>query len=207
MKTLTAGLLGLAAALAVSCSKNNEVAPTVAPLAAAQVTTVDPSSVYQFTATDINGRRVELGRYRGRKLLIVNTASQCQYTPQYTDLQSLYAAYGRQVVVLAFPSNDFGGQEPGSDGQISSFCANYHLTFPLFSKVAVVGSSAIPLYQFLGDRARNGFSNDRPDWNFCKYLIDESGHVMGFYRSPVGPLSPVLLADINRYPSFAVPQK
>ena len=157
----------------------------------------DLTSVYRYSALSIGGQPVSLSRYRGRKILIVNTASQCGYTPQYTDLQTLSTRYASQVVVLGFPSNDFGGQEPGTDGQIAGFCTGtYNVTFPLFGRVAVVGAAAIPLYRFLGDRARNGVTSARPTWNFCKYLIDENGHVVRFYSSAITPLSPALLADI-----------
>jgi glutathione peroxidase len=218
MKTLPALALFCLATTVAGCSKTTDVVPAAAatttelrdagsgPAAAERVAT-DAGTVYQFTVRDINGRSISLSRFRGRKILIVNTASQCQYTPQYAELETLFSTYGRQVVVLGFPSNDFGGQEPGTDGQIATFCAGYHVTFPMFSKVAVVGSTATPLYRFLGDQAQNGFTSAQPDWNFCKYLIDESGHVMGFYRSAVTPLSPAFIADINRYPSYAAALK
>ncbi len=209
MKILPAFLLCVGTALAVGCSKTNDVVPEVAPAGAmAQISPtgvdgqkltpyVDYSSVYRYNVIDINGQRVNLGRYRGRKILIVNTASQCGYTPQYTELQTLSTQYASRVVVLGFPSNDFGGQEPGTDGQISNFCTGtYNVTFPLFSRVAVVGTAAIPLYRFLGNQAYNGVTNDRPTWNFCKYLIDETGHVVRFYPSAVTPLSATILNDI-----------
>ena len=210
MKFLPAFLLCAGTALAVGCTKNEDAAPATVASATAQSTgtpTADEAerltlnqdlrSVHRFTVTDINGQRVSLERYRGRKILIVNTASQCGFTPQYTDLQTLSVRYANRVVVLGFPSNDFGGQEPGSDGQIANFCSGvYNVTFPLFHRVSVVWSTAIPLYRFLGDQNRNGVLSDRPTWNFCKYLIDESGHVVRFYPSAVTPLSPTLLADI-----------
>ena len=209
MKFLPSFLLCAATALVAGCAKNEDAGPAlaaataqsrVAPAAdeAARFAPYkDLSSVYNFTVTDIAGQRVNLGRYRGRKILIVNTASQCGYTPQYAELQTLSTQYASRVVVLGFPSNDFGGQEPGSDGQILGFCAGvYHVTFPLFSRVSVAWATAIPLYRFLGDQARNGVLSDRPTWNFCKYLIDESGHVAHYYPSAVTPLSPTLLADI-----------
>ena len=222
MKTLPAILLCVGAALASSCSKKTDVAPAV-PVAtntldsAARAAVaddaadeadkltpnVDLSSVYRYTVTDITGHRVNLGAYRGKKILIVNTASQCGYTPQYTDLERLYTTYGNRVVVLGFPCNDFGGQEPGTDGQINQFCTGtYNVTFPMFSRVPVIGTAATPLYKFLGDQTRNGFTSARPDWNFCKYLIDERGHVINFYRSAVTPMSPALLADILAPPTF-----
>ena len=210
MRFLPVFLICVGTALAVGCTKSEDAAPvdvaavtaqssgTPAPDAAERFNpNQDLRSVYRYTVTAINGQRVSLERYRGRKILIVNTASQCGYTPQYTELQTLSTQYASRVVVLGFPSNDFGGQEPGTDGQILGFCTGtYNVTFPLFSRVSVAWATAIPLYRFLGDQARNGVLSDRPTWNFCKYLIDESGHVVRFYPSAVTPLSPTLLADI-----------
>lgn len=210
MKFLPALFFCATTALVAGCAKNEDAGPAlaaataqsrVAPAAdeAARFAPYkDLSSVYNFTVTDIAGQRVNLGRYRGRKILIVNTASQCGYTPQYAELQTLSTQYASRVVVLGFPSNDFGGQEPGSDGQILGFCAGvYHVTFPLFSRVSVAWATAIPLYRFLGDQSRNGVLSDRPSWNFCKYLIDEEGHVMRYYPSAVAPLDPALVAAIE----------
>ena len=127
----------------------------------------------------------------------MNTASECGYTPQYKELEALYQQHGDRVVVLGFPANNFGGQEPGTEAQIAAFCEqNYGVTFPLFSKVSVVGADAAPLYQFLADRARNGAVGEAPAWNFGKYLVDEQGHVRKFYSHKVTPLNPELLADI-----------
>ena len=208
MRFLPAFLLCAGTALAVGCTKTEDVAPAAVATAESRVAPAadeasrlnlnqDLRSVYRYTVTDISGQRVSLERYRGRKILIVNTASQCGYTPQYTELQTLSTQYASRVVVLGFPSNDFGGQEPGTDGQIAGFCTGtYHVTFPLFSRVPVVGATAIPLYRFLGDANRNGVLSDRPSWNFCKYLIDEEGHVVRYFPSAVTPLDPALLAAI-----------
>ena len=145
----------------------------------------------------IDGHDINLSQFRGKKLLIVNTASECGYTPQYKELEALYQQHGDRVVVLGFPANNFGGQEPGTEAQIATFCEkNYGVTFPLFSKVSVVGADAAPLYQFLADRARNGAVSEAPTWNFGKYLVDEQGHVVKFYPHKVAPRSPELLADI-----------
>ncbi|WP_246558775.1 glutathione peroxidase [Hymenobacter piscis] len=156
-------------------------------------------SVYDFTLNGIDGQPVALRRFEGRKLLIVNTASECGYTPQYKELEQLHQQYGGQVTVLGFPANNFGGQEPGSDAQIASFCEkNFGVTFPLFSKVSVAGPDAAPLFQYLGSKARNGVTDEKPNWNFCKYLIDETGHVQAFYPSKVSPLSEELLTAIRK---------
>ncbi|KAA9327272.1 glutathione peroxidase [Hymenobacter busanensis] len=166
-------------------------------------TTTQPAaakgSVYDFTLTSIDGKPVKLSQYKGKKLLIVNTASECGYTPQYKELEELYKKHGDRVTVLGFPANNFGGQEPGTNEQIATFCEkNYGVSFPLFAKVSVKGDDTVPLYKFLGDKSKNGVTDDKPDWNFCKYLIDEQGHVVGFYKSKVNPMSDELIAAIMK---------
>jgi len=166
-------------------------------MATAEETVTAPASVYDFTVKSIDGKDVKLSKYKGKKLLIVNTASECGYTPQYKQLEELYKKHGDKVTVLGFPANNFGGQEPGTEAQIATFCEkNYGVTFPLFSKVSVVGADTAPLYKFLANKAQNGAVGDAPNWNFCKYLVDENGRVVKFYPSKVTPMSPELLADI-----------
>ena len=156
-------------------------------------------SVYPFAPSSITGQPVNLSQYRGRKILIVNTASHCGFTPQYAQLEQLWQQYGNRVVVLGFPCNQFGGQEPGNDSTINAFCTqSYGVTFPMFSRINVNAPSAAPLYQFLTDRTRNGYTNERPSWNFCKYLIDENGKLIGYYPSAVAPMSPTLISAILR---------
>ena len=163
------------------------------------VETAAPASVFDFTVKSIDGQDVKLSQYKGKKLLIVNTASECGYTPQYKELEQLYKQHGDKVTVLGFPANNFGGQEPGTEAQIASFCEkNYGVTFPLFSKVSVKGADAAPLYKFLADKKQNGAVDSAPSWNFCKYLVDENGRVVKFYKSGVQPLSSELLADIAK---------
>jgi glutathione peroxidase len=161
--------------------------------------TAAPTSVYDFTVKSIDGKDVKLSQYKGKKLLIVNTASECGYTPQYKELEQLYKQHGNKVTVLGFPANNFGGQEPGTEAQIATFCEkNYGVTFPLFSKVSVKGADMAPLFRYLSDRTQNGAVGEAPSWNFCKYLVDEKGHVVKFYKSDVTPLSAALLADIAK---------
>lgn len=140
-------------------------------------------SVYDVEVVDNSGQKVSLGEYRGKKLLIVNTASKCGYTPQLQQLQILHNSYHHKVEVLAFPSNDFW-QEQGSDADIASFCLkNYGVTFPIFKKINVIGRKMHPLYRML--LAKSGRA---PQWNFCKYLLDENGNFMEFFTSKVKPL-------------------
>ena len=161
-------------------------------------TAATPGTVYDFTVKTIDGKDVKLSKYKGKKILIVNTASKCGFTPQYKELEELSKKYGNKVVVLGFPSNSFN-QELASNEEVSSFCEkNYGVTFPLFSTVAVKGEDATPLYKFLADKDKNGAVSDAPSWNFCKYLVDEKGHVVAFYPSKVKPLSDELVTAINK---------
>ena len=159
--------------------------------------TIAPATVYDFTVKSIDGKDVKLSQYKGKKLLIVNTASKCGFTPQYAELEELSKKYAGQVVVLGFPSDSFN-QELGSNAEVAAFCQkNFGVTFPLFSTVPVKGADAAPLYKFLADKARNGAVGEAPTWNFCKYLVDERGHVVAFYPSAVKPMSDELTAAIT----------
>lgn len=161
-------------------------------------TAAAPGTVYDFTVKTIDGKDAKLSKYKGKKILIVNTASKCGFTPQYKELEELSKKYGNKVVVLGFPSNSFN-QELASNEEVSSFCEkNYGVTFPLFSTVPVKGDDATPLYKFLADKDKNGAVSDAPSWNFCKYLVDEKGHVVAFYPSKVKPLSDELVTAINK---------
>ncbi len=151
-------------------------------------------SVYDFTVKGLDGKDVNLSQYKGQKILVVNTASECGYTPQYKGLESLSKARAGKLVVLGFPCNQFGGQEPGTAAEIGAFCEkNYGVTFPLMAKVEVKGAGAAPLFQHLQKA-----TGSEPSWNFCKYLIDENGKVVKFYSSRVEPMSDELLADIDK---------
>jgi glutathione peroxidase len=186
--------LALAAAATLSLAF---VAPKPTPMNPTE-TTAAPGTIYDFTVKTIDGKDVKLSKYKGKKLLIVNTASKCGYTPQYKELEELSKKYGNKVTVLGFPSNSFN-QELASDAEVSSFCEkNYGVTFPLFSTVSVKGDDANPLYKFLADKDKNGAVSEAPSWNFCKYLVDEKGHVVKFYPSKVKPLSEELVADITK---------
>ena len=155
-----------------------------------------PATVYDFTVKSIDGKDVQLSQYKGKKLLIVNTASKCGFTPQYAELEELSKKYAGKLVVLGFPSDSFD-QELGSNAEVAAFCQkNFGVTFPLFSTVPVKGPDAAPLYKFLADKARNGAVGEAPTWNFCKYLVDERGHVVAFYPSAIKPMSDKLIADV-----------
>jgi len=154
-------------------------------------------SVYDFTAKLNNGADQSLVAYKGKVLLIVNTASQCGFTPQYKGLQELYAKYHDQgLEVLGFPCDQFGHQEPGSDEEIKSFCGlNYGVTFPLFSKIEVNGDNADPLYKFLKSE-KGGLLGDKIKWNFTKFLIDKQGNVVDRFAPTTTPEK--MASDIER---------
>ena len=146
-------------------------------------------SVHNFKVNDLFGKEVDLNIYKGKVLLIVNTASECGFTPQYEDLEALYQLYkDKNFVVLAFPSNDFGEQEPLNGKDIQSFCTEkFHTTFPIFDKIHVKGDNADPLYKFLSNKSQNGAVDIAPKWNFQKYLIDKDGQVIDYYLSTTSP--------------------
>jgi glutathione peroxidase len=146
--------------------------------------------IYDFSVPALNGGDINFAEYKGKKILIVNTASQCGYTPQYAELQKLQDAYKDKLVVVGFPANNFGGQEPGSNEEIKSFCKkNYGVTFPMAQKVSVVGQDAHPLFQWLDEQAK-AMGNEEPviKWNFTKFLIDENGKLLAVFRSKVKPM-------------------
>lgn len=141
-------------------------------------------SVYQFKVKDITGHEVSLEDYRGKVLLIVNVASECGYTPQYTGLQALHESHGdKGLVVMGFPCNQFAGQEPGSDAEILNFCSTkFHVTFPMFSKIDVKGKDQAPLYNFLTSKELNGVDDSEVKWNFQKYLISREGKLLHVFK-------------------------
>lgn len=158
---------------------------------------VETASIYDFKMKAISGDEIDFKQYKGKKLLLVNTASECGYTPQYEGLQKLHELHGDKVLILGFPANNFGGQEPGSDIEIAKFCKeNYSVSFQMFSKISVKGESMSPLYQWLTDKNKNGWNTDAPNWNFCKYLINEKGELVKFYASAIDPMGEELLKDI-----------
>jgi len=134
-------------------------------------------SIHQFTTNDLSGKDFDLGTLKGKKAMIVNTASKCGLTPQYKQLQAIYETYGSDgFVIVGFPANNFMAQEPGSDAEIADFCeANYGVTFPMMSKIDVVGEEMHPIYKFLTQKEKNGLMDSEVTWNFQKYLLNEEG--------------------------------
>jgi glutathione peroxidase len=156
-------------------------------------------SFYDFKMEAIDGKMIDFATYKGKKVLLVNVASQCGYTPQYEQLQALHEKYGNKVVVLGFPANNFGGQEPGTNEEIAQFCKkNYGVTFQMFKKISVKGSDMHPLYKWLSDKNQNGWNDQAPTWNFCKYLVNEKGELVKFFGSGVSPMGEELLKAIEQ---------
>jgi glutathione peroxidase len=153
-----------------------------------------PASIYDLKMNALDGKPVDFSKYKGHKLLIVNTASKCGNTPQYTDLQKLHEQYGNKVTVLGFPANNFLWQEPGTSADIAEFCQkNYGVTFQMFEKVSVKGGDQAPLYAWLQSK-----TGEKPDWNFSKYIVSEDGSNVKFFKAGVEPLDPKIVNEINK---------
>lgn len=172
---------------------------TLAALPAAHAAPKPPSPL-NYTVQNIDGKRVPLSKYRGKVLLIVNTASLCGNTPQYASLEKLYQTYqGQGLRILGFPANNFAQQEPGTNGQIKEFCnSKYRVTFDMFSKISVKGPDQAPLYKFLTDKTTDPQYGGDIEWNFAKFLIGRNGEVVGRFPAGHDPLSPDVVAAIEQ---------
>jgi glutathione peroxidase len=146
--------------------------------------------IYDITLKSLEGREVPLSDFKGKKLLIVNTASRCGFTEQLAELQQLHEEYNDKLVILGFPSEDFGGEKLNESQEIAQFCTrNYGVTFHLFEKSSVAGNNSNSLFKWLSNREENGWNDQQPNWNFCKYLVNENGELVNFFSSAVSPLS------------------
>ena len=146
------------------------------------------NSIHQFKVTSIDGKTLDLSKFKGKKILVVNTASECGYTPQYEGLQKLYEANKDKLVIVGFPCNQFGGQEPGTEETIKEFCkARFGVTFPLTSKVDVKGDNISPVYKWLCNKSENGVLDATIKWNFNKFLLDENGKLLAYFPSKTKP--------------------
>ena len=149
-----------------------------------------PMPIYDIIINDIEGKEINLNDFKGKYVLFVNVASNCGFTRQYKDLQTLYDKYKDELVVLGVPCNQFGGQEPGDEEQISIFCSEkYNVTFPMTEKIAVRGSNQHPLYKWLTSKDLNGRKNSSVKWNFQKYLVDKDGNLIDYWYSLTNPTS------------------
>jgi glutathione peroxidase len=162
-------------------------------------TPVQTQTIYQFKVTDLYGKEFDFSTLKGKKLLIVNTASECGLTPQYKDLEAIYKKYkDKNFVIIGFPANNFGSQEPGSNEQIAKFCQmNYGVTFPMMSKISVKGKDIHEVYKFLTQKDKNGLQDSQVEWNFQKYLINEEGELIKVLSPRVLPTDSEIVGWIN----------
>jgi glutathione peroxidase len=158
-----------------------------------------PQSLYDFKVKSLVGNEtVDLTKYKGKKVVILNVASKCGYTKQYADWEKFNKDHGDKVVVLGFPSNNFGGQEPGTSEEIATFCkATYGVSFPMFEKVEVKGENQAPIYKWLTHKDLNGWNDKEPTWNFCKYVVNEKGELTNFFASKVLPTDTEFLTSVG----------
>lgn len=155
-------------------------------------------SIHSFKVKSIEGGQIDFSKYKGKKIMIVNTASKCGYTPQYEQLQKVYSQYKDKLVIVGFPCNQFGGQEPGSNAEIVEFCQkNYGVNFPLADKVDVKGNTQSPIYQWLTQKVKNGVLDATIGWNFNKFLLDENGKMLAYFPSNVKPDSDTILSYLK----------
>lgn len=156
-------------------------------------------TIYEYKVEALDGGVIDFSDFKGKKILIVNTASKCGYTPQYEGLEALYKKYKGKLVIIGFPSNNFGFQEPGSNEDIAEFCQkNYGVTFSMAAKIDVKGKDMAPIYHWLTKKEYNNYDNSSVKWNFQKYLVDENGQLIGIYSSKVKPDDPELIKAIEQ---------
>ena len=167
---------------------------------AVEAATVDLSvstKIYDFKVESLDKGTINFADFKGKKILIVNTASECGYTPQYKELQALYEKFKGKLVIVGFPANNFGGQEPGTALEIKAFCEkNYGVTFPMAAKISVKGDDMAPIYKWLTSKAANGVLDAEIGWNFNKFLIDENGVMIDHFPSKVKPMSEEILSKL-----------
>lgn len=193
--------LACGAMLLWSCKNNAQSKPVAVNTnnSNTMTTIIQGESVHQFKVTDLYGKEFDFASLKGKKILIVNTASECGLTPQYKDLESIYSKYkDKNFVVIGFPANNFGGQEPGSNQEIAKFCQmNYGVSFPMMGKISVKGNDMHPLYQFLTQKSKNGLQDSEVEWNFQKYLLDENGYLVKVLSPRVLPTDDAIVSWIN----------
>ena len=176
------------AAKSNTTNMNNDVSVTA---------TVTAKSIYDFKVVGLDGKTIDFAAFKGKKILIVNTASACGFTPQYEGLESLYKKYGDKLVIVGFPANNFNGQEPGTNSTIQEFCKkNYGVTFPMAAKISVKGDDIAPIYKWLCNKSENGVLDATISWNFNKFLLDENGNLLTKFDSKVTPMSDELTSKL-----------
>lgn len=156
------------------------------------------TSIYDFKVPGLEGGTIDISQFKGKKIMIVNTASKCGNTPQYSELEQLYKKYKEKLVIIGFPANNFGGQEPGSKEEISEFCKrNYGVTFPMADKVSVKGDDIAPIFKYLVGEAKQLGVEDPIKWNFTKFLLDENGKLIAVIHNKTKPMSEEVLKYLN----------
>lgn len=181
----------------VSCQ--NKIQPNIIAATTEKNMSMTKENIYQFKVKDLSGNEFDFATLKGKKILIVNTASECGLTPQYKDLQSIYEKYkDKNFVIVGFPANNFGSQEPGSNQQIATFCSkNYGVTFPMMNKISVKGNDMDAVYKFLTQKDKNGLQDSEVEWNFQKYLINENGELEKVLSPRVLPTDVAIVGWIN----------
>jgi glutathione peroxidase len=186
--------------LILSCQNQAQNQGNTAQKSNKKTTTMEKQTIYQFKVTDLYGNEFDFASLKGKKILIVNTASECGLTPQYKDLEAIYGKYKeKNFVIVGFPANNFGAQEPGSNEQIAAFCQkNYGVTFPMMEKISVKGNDKHELYQFLTEKSKNELQDSDVEWNFQKYLINENGELVKVLSPRVLPTDTEIVGWINK---------
>jgi glutathione peroxidase len=191
MKKFAIAIMG--AALLFSCQNQAQTKKT--RTAKETTKTMSASTIYQFKVTDLSGKEFDFASLKGKKVMIVNTASKCGLTPQYKDLEAIYKEYkDKGFVIVGFPANNFAAQEPGTSKEIAEFCElNYGVTFPMMDKISVKGDDMAPIYHFLTEKSKNNLQDSEVEWNFQKYLINENGELVKVIGPRTLPTDPEIV--------------
>ncbi len=191
IKPAVAAILLMFTAFSGACQKKQSTTNTM---------NTGKTSLYAFQVEDLNGKKFDFASLKGKKVMIVNTASKCGLTPQYEQLQKIYDEYkGQGFVIVGFPANNFASQEPGTNEEIGAFCQkNYGVTFPMMSKISVKGADQAPIYKFLTQKSLNGLQDSEVEWNFQKYLFDEKGQLVRVVSPRTLPDDPSVIAWIKK---------
>lgn len=180
----------------VSCAAQSNT-PTMTNEISATTEAVANKSIYDFKVTALDGGTIDFASFKGKKILIVNTASECGFTPQYEGLEKLYEKYKDKLVIVGFPANNFGSQEPGTNDEIKTFCKkNYGVTFPMAAKISVKGADTAPIYKWLCNKSENGVLDAEVGWNFNKFLLDENGKLLAHFESKLEPMSEEITGNL-----------
>lgn len=189
IKTVALAALALLSSCFTGRSRNAKEIQSIKP----------PVSIYEFSIKSLDGTKtIDLSTYKGKKMLLVNTASECGFTPQYKGLQELHDLFSDSLIIIGFPCNQFGGQEPGNSEKIQNFCTEkFHVTFQMTEKIDVKGKDIHPIYSWLTQKSKNGSIESEVKWNFNKYLVNEDGILTNYYGSSVEPMSEEILSVIK----------